>query len=42
MKSEKKQIPIINTLKLFAILIVFNSHCSQLYPVSYMATGGSR
>lgn len=41
MKSEKKQISIINTLKLFAILIVFNSHCAQLYPVSYMATGGA-
>lgn len=36
-----KQLHALNFLKVFAILLVFNSHCSNLYPNSAMATGGA-
>ena len=32
---------LLNLMKVFAILLVFNSHCDPLYPVSYLATGGA-
>lgn len=38
---EEKRISAINTLKLLAILIVFNSHCDALFPISVFATGGA-
>lgn len=36
-----RQIHALNGLKVIAILLVFNSHCGKLYPVSAMATGGA-
>lgn len=38
---EKKQLHTLNFLKIFAILLVFNSHCTNLYPYSVLATGGA-
>lgn len=35
------QLHALNGLKVLAILLVFNSHCGKLYPVSVMATGGA-
>ena len=39
--NEKKQIHALNALKILAIALVFNSHCTDLYPASWMATGGA-
>lgn len=36
-----KQRHALNLLKVLAICLVFNSHCSQLYPNPVMATGGA-
>lgn len=40
-KAPKEQLHAMNLLKIIAILLVFNSHCGKLYPISAMATGGA-
>lgn len=40
-EKSKEQLHALNLLKVFAILLVFNSHCGDLYPYSVMATGGA-
>ena len=39
--TDKKQLHALNALKILAIALVFNSHCTELYPASWMATGGA-
>lgn len=39
--SEKKKIYMLNFMKIFAILLIFNSHCDKLYPKAFLATGGA-
>lgn len=42
MKSiSKRHYEFLNLLRVFAILLVFNSHCDALYPVPALATGGA-
>lgn len=42
MKSTtKRHYEFLNLLRVFAIFLVFNSHCDALYPVSALATGGA-
>ena len=36
----KKRMLGIDVLKVLAILIVFNSHCDDLYPIAALATRG--
>lgn len=36
-----KQINALNALKVVAIILVFNSHCDNLYPIKALATGGA-
>jgi len=38
---SKRHYEFLNLLRVFAILLVFNSHCDALYPVSALATGGA-
>jgi len=40
-KGASEQLHALNLLKVLAILLVFNSHCGNLYPISAMATGGA-
>ncbi|MGM9614314.1 MAG: acyltransferase family protein [Oscillospiraceae bacterium] len=40
-KLKERQLHALNALKVFAILLVFNSHCANLYPISALATGGA-
>ena len=39
--TTKNQLHALNCLKVLAILLVFNSHCGNLYPVEALATGGA-
>lgn len=41
MQNDKKTLHLLNFLKVIAILLVFNSHCGDLYPNSVFATGGA-
>lgn len=42
MKSaSKRHYEFLDLLRVFAILLVFNSHCDALYPVHALATGGA-
>lgn len=41
MESKTKQLQALNALRLLAILMVFNSHCGALYPISAFANGGA-
>ena len=42
MKSTtKRHYEFLNLLRVFAVFLVFNSHCDALYPVSALATGGA-
>lgn len=38
---KRKYYESLDTLKIIAIILVFNSHCDELYPISSFATGGA-
>ena len=40
-ETTRKELAFVNLLRLFAILLVVNSHCEDLYPFSALATGGA-
>lgn len=40
-KSKSRKIQSLNLLKLLGILLIFNSHIHELYPIAALATGGA-
>ena len=39
-KTPRKEMDVLNLLKILACLLITNSHCREIYPVSVLAVGG--